>query len=159
MEKYKKLIPFLLSFWAGMVTAISFLEAWLKFKAAGVTKEIGLSIGNLVFMTLNRIELVLLSIVWVLLLLVFRKRLKLLTSGIIMLGILSAILLTQTLFLLPELIHRGEIIINGGHPTNSFVHLWFVGLEFMKLVLLISLSLKLGGFENKVVTQNRDDNY
>lgn len=45
--------------WLGMVLAISFLEAPLKFRAPGVTITIGLSIGRLVFRALNLAEAVL----------------------------------------------------------------------------------------------------
>ena len=45
--------------WLGMVLAISFLEAPLKFRAPGVTLQIGLGIGRLVFRALNACELVL----------------------------------------------------------------------------------------------------
>jgi len=43
-------------FWAGFVSSISFMEAWLKFQAPGVTLPIGLSIGKKVFTALNRME-------------------------------------------------------------------------------------------------------
>ena len=46
--------------WLGMVLAISFLEAPLKFRAPGVTVPLGLGIGRLVFRALNRVEMVLL---------------------------------------------------------------------------------------------------
>jgi hypothetical protein len=42
--------------WLGMVLAISFLEAPLKFRAPGVTIPIGLGIGRLVFRALNAVE-------------------------------------------------------------------------------------------------------
>src|SRR5215831_19369774 len=45
--------------WLGMVLAISFLEAPLKFRAPGVTIPIGLGIGRLVFRALNTAEAVL----------------------------------------------------------------------------------------------------
>ena len=45
--------------WLGMVLAISFLEAPLKFRAPGVTLPIGLGIGRLVFRALNGCEVVL----------------------------------------------------------------------------------------------------
>ena len=45
--------------WLGMVLAISFLEAPLKFRAPGVTLQIGLGIGRLVFRALNGCEVVL----------------------------------------------------------------------------------------------------
>ena len=44
--------------WLGMVLAISFLEAPLKFRAPNVTLQIGLGIGRLVFRALNTVELV-----------------------------------------------------------------------------------------------------
>ena len=53
--------------WLGMVLAISFLEAPLKFRAPNVTLQIGLGIGRLVFRALNTVEvgfaLVILAIV------------------------------------------------------------------------------------------------
>ena len=42
--------------WLGMVLAISFLEAPLKFRAPEVTLRIGLGIGRLVFGALNTVE-------------------------------------------------------------------------------------------------------
>jgi hypothetical protein len=42
--------------WLGMVLAISFLEAPLKFRAPNVTLRIGLGIGRLVFRALNTVE-------------------------------------------------------------------------------------------------------
>jgi hypothetical protein len=39
--------------WLGMVLAISFLEAPLKFRAPNVTLQIGLGIGRLVFRALT----------------------------------------------------------------------------------------------------------
>ncbi|MGB0437686.1 MAG: hypothetical protein ACPGIJ_12045, partial [Mycobacterium sp.] len=45
--------------WLGMVLAISFVEAPLKFRAPGVTLKIGLGIGRLVFRALNTMEVLL----------------------------------------------------------------------------------------------------
>jgi hypothetical protein len=42
--------------WLGMVLAVSFVEAQLKFRAPGVTLPIGLGIGRLVFRALNSAE-------------------------------------------------------------------------------------------------------
>lgn len=42
--------------WLGMVLAISFLEAPLKFRAPGLDLRTGLAIGRIVFRALNRIE-------------------------------------------------------------------------------------------------------
>ena len=43
--------------WLGFVLSISFMEAWLKFQAEGVTQLIGLNIGKLIFFALNKVEL------------------------------------------------------------------------------------------------------
>ena len=43
--------------WLGMVVAISFLEAPLKFRAPNVTLQVGLGIGRLVFRALNSVEI------------------------------------------------------------------------------------------------------
>ena len=51
--------------WLGMVLAISFLEAPLKFRAPGVTLPLGLGIGRLVFRALNICEAVLAAVVLV----------------------------------------------------------------------------------------------
>ncbi len=49
--------------WLGMVLAISFIETPLKFRAPGVTLQIGLGIGRLVFRALNACELALAAVV------------------------------------------------------------------------------------------------
>ncbi|MEM0967027.1 MAG: hypothetical protein AAGJ81_12845 [Verrucomicrobiota bacterium] len=51
--------------WLGLVIGISFLEAPLKFQAPGITLELGLGIGRLVFGALNK-EVVELLILFVL---------------------------------------------------------------------------------------------
>jgi len=48
--------------WLGMVLAISFLEAPLKFRAPDVTVRIGLGIGRLVFRALNTVEAILAAV-------------------------------------------------------------------------------------------------
>src|SRR5215212_10070776 len=49
--------------WLGMVLAISFVETPLKFRAPGVTLQIGLGIGRLVFRALNACEVALAAVV------------------------------------------------------------------------------------------------
>ena len=41
--------------WIGFVCAISFMEAWLKFRAPGISVPLGLGIGRLVFNALNKV--------------------------------------------------------------------------------------------------------
>lgn len=123
------------------------MEAWLKFQAEGVTREIGLSIGKLVFTALNRVELVLLLIVWVIL--IFQKQYKKwqLSIGNIMIWVLTAILAIQTFWLLPELVERAELIIAGIKPPGSPVHLFYGLFELIKVIVLIVLSFQ---FRNSI---------
>jgi hypothetical protein len=55
--------------WLGMVVAISFIEAPLKFRAPEVTVRIGLGIGRLVFRALNTTEVILAAVLVIALLL------------------------------------------------------------------------------------------
>ena len=55
--------------WIGFVCAISFMEAWLKFRAPGITLPLGLGIGRLVFNALNKVEwifalVIITNIIW-----------------------------------------------------------------------------------------------
>ena len=43
--------------WCGLIIGISFTEAWLKFRAPGVTLAIGLGIGRIVFSASNILQL------------------------------------------------------------------------------------------------------
>ncbi len=135
-----KLAPLFSSFWAGMVVAISFLEAWLKFQAEGVTLQIGLSIGKLVYSALNRVELILMVLIWVVLLPLSRQMGRVIFQNFIF-CIVTVILLVQTVFLLPVLTTRADLIVDGFQPGASHVHFWYVGLEIAKVVLLIIFSV------------------
>ncbi len=85
-------------FWAGFVSSISFMEAWLKFQAPGVTLPIGLSIGKKVFTALNRVEWVFLFAFLAFLIFVLNSK----KTDIIVVTITIAVILAiQTFFLLP----------------------------------------------------------
>jgi hypothetical protein len=50
--------------WAGMVLAISFLEAWVKFKAPFLRKHVAVDVGRHVFCALNTVELAISTSLW-----------------------------------------------------------------------------------------------
>ena len=57
MTTVKMPIALIITFlWIGFVCAISFMEAWLKFRAPGITLPLGLGIGRIVFDALNKME-------------------------------------------------------------------------------------------------------
>ena len=126
--------------WIGFVCAISFMEAWLKFSAPGVTIPIGLGIGRLVFSALNKIEW-LFSIVIFINLVVAKTNLVRLSNLLYFIPIL--ILLVQTFWLLPALDARAEIYIQGQIPPASTLHYYFVVVEIIKVACLAIFGTKL----------------
>lgn len=124
--------------WVGFVCAISFMEAWLKFRAHGVTLPIGLGIGRLVFQALNRVEwvlavAVLADLLW--------RRVAWPPRGLIVLPVL--ILIVQSLWLLPALDERALQAIHGHLPGPSHLHLLHVAGEVVKVVALVILGTRL----------------
>jgi len=139
-------------FWAGFVSSISFMEAWLKFQAPGVTLPIGLSIGKKIFIALNRVEWVfLLAYLLVLFLSVRPKKTKILIVSFTV----AVILIVQTFFLLPALVGRANQIINGQTVGKSLLHISFGILEVLKVSGLIFLGFRLNYHQKKLVNQSK----
>lgn len=118
--------------WVGFVCAISFMEAWLKFRAPGITLPLGLGIGRLVFGTLNKVELFF-ALVLLIQLIPHERALSL--NGIIYVIVIS-LLATQSLWILPALDARAEMYIQNIIPPPSNLHFYYVGADFIKVVCL-----------------------
>ena len=118
--------------WAGMVAAISFLEAPLKFTAPHITIALGVGIGRIVFHALNKVEIGLCAVA-VVSAVYLRPPGKLALA----LGALAAVLLLQTFWLLPALDARAEALLNGHTPPASVLHVLYIGAEALKLLLLL----------------------
>ncbi|MCM6775139.1 hypothetical protein NDR87_24885 [Nocardia sp. CDC159] len=136
MSIARHLLLFLPMLWLGMVLAISFLEAPLKFRAPNVTLAIGLGIGRLVFRALNTAETVL---ALALLISAFLAR----VSGAtwVWLAAAVAVLAVQILIVRPPLTRRSNRVLAGEEGPRSHAHYWYVGLEVAKVVTLIGLAL------------------
>lgn len=125
--------------WIGFVGAISFMEAWLKFRAPGITVPLGLGIGRLVFHALNKME-------WIFVILIAAN---LLWSGFSMswtkLFILLPILIlaAQTVWLLPALDMRAEMHIQGQAAPDSSLHFVYVAMEVVKVSALFIFGITL----------------
>lgn len=126
--------------WIGFILAISFMEAWLKFKAPSITLPLGLGIGRLVFFVLNKIEWVF-AIVLIIHLIINRNNFEI--SFILVSSLLLVILLLQTFWLLPLLDTRAELHIQEKNVPDSFLHLYYVIAELLKLLALIIITIKL----------------
>jgi hypothetical protein len=124
-------VPFI---WFGAVAAISFIEAPLKFQAPGITIPLGLGIGRLVFFALNKAEIVFAAIF--ILSLIGAATIGRLAS--ILFACVAGILLLETVWLLPVLDARAELVINGAEPFSR-LHLVYIACDATKLVLLFWL--------------------
>ncbi|WP_378734109.1 hypothetical protein [Nocardia brasiliensis] len=122
--------------WLGMVLAISFLEAPLKFRAPGVTLALGLGIGRLVFRALNIAETVLAGALAVATLVVVPAAG---TWG--WLAAAVAVLAAQLLLVRPPLTRRADRVLAGEELPRSHAHFWYIGLEVVKVVALIGLAI------------------
>jgi hypothetical protein len=118
--------------WLGMVLAISFIEAPLKFRAPGVTVQIGLGIGRLVFRALNGVELVLAAS------LVTAFVIEPPEVGPVVAAAVAAVaVLAQVLLVRPQLARRSDAVLAGGDGPRSRAHWAYIGFELVKVVALL----------------------
>lgn len=134
IKTLKTAVPFI---WFGMVLAISFLEAPLKFQAPGITIPLGLGIGQLVFFALNKIEIV----CGLLLLVAYWRSRSNQRAEMILLGAAMLILILETAWLLPVLDARAKEVIAGTASPFSKMHFVYIGFDALKLILLLSLGI------------------
>ena len=134
-------IAFISAFlWIGFVSAISFMEAWLKFRAPGITLPLGLGIGRIVFAALNKVEWVF-AIAIIVNILFERAELSLPT--IILLAIPVLILIAQTFWILPALDTRAGLYLSGETPPSSNLHIYFVIMELIKVASVLLFGLRI----------------
>ncbi|MCV7408741.1 hypothetical protein AWC05_07920 [Mycobacterium florentinum] len=117
--------------WLGMVLAISFLEAPLKFRAPNVTLQIGLGIGRLVFRALNTVEVAFAIIT----LAVVVDGPMPMRIGIVF-AVAYAMLAIQLIAVRPRLTRRSDQVLAGLDAPRSRAHYAYVGLEVVKVVAL-----------------------
>lgn len=124
--------------WLGMVLAISFLEAPLKFRTPGLDLPTGLAIGRIVFRALNRVEMVW-AVIIAAALLVEPPALTPLIAGIAALSLL----IVQLGVIRPALNRRSNHVLAGSDAPRSSPHHAYVALEMAKAIALIILSASL----------------
>jgi hypothetical protein len=124
--------------WLGMVLAISFVEAPLKFRAPGVTLQLGLGIGRLVFRALNVCELLFAVVIGVTLL----NHESSVGADVSLVVAVSA-LLVQTVLLRPMLSKRTAAVLAGEERSRAVAHYFYVGFEVVKVIALIAAGVLL----------------
>jgi hypothetical protein len=124
--------------WMGMVVAISFIEAPLKFRAPEVTVRIGLGIGRLVFRALNAAEIALAAIV------VIAAWLASPPAPVIAPGAVAiAALLVQLAVVRPRLTRRADRVLAGEDAPRSAGHYAYVAFELIKVIALMLAGIML----------------
>ncbi|CAJ1499695.1 hypothetical protein MU0083_002242 [[Mycobacterium] kokjensenii] len=124
--------------WLGMVTAISFMEAPLKFRAPNATIPICLGIGRLVFRALNTAEFVL-AVVIAVTFVTDRP-----TAGIVAAYAVAATMLAaQVIAVRPALGRRADQVLSGLEAPRSRAHYAYVALEIVKVAALLPLGILL----------------
>lgn len=129
-------IPFV---WFGMIGAISFLEAPLKFQAPNITIPLGLEIGRLVFFWLNKIEIVL-AVLFLVSFVKIKPRNK---FPLVSFGVIALLLILETAWLLPVLDARATEVVNGTAAPFSNKHFIYISFDAMKFILLFALGASL----------------
>lgn len=117
--------------WLGMVLAISFLEAPLKFRAP----EVSVRIGRLVFRALNAVEAVLAVVV------VAAGAVTGRPAVLAAASVAALLLVVQVAAVRPPLNRRTERVLAGHDAPRSRAHLAYVAVELVKVVALVLLGV------------------
>ncbi|RUT78113.1 hypothetical protein [Ancylomarina longa] len=129
---------FVLSFvWAGFLLAISFMEAWVKFRATSLDFATGLDVGVHVFGALNLVERFFAAALLVYVFIYYTDKVVVVTGLTIFTFIVA-----QSGYLLPELNDHAILIMQGMEPEKSSSHHLYVGMEIVKLIALFVLGFR-----------------
>jgi hypothetical protein len=124
--------------WLGMVLAISFLEAPLKFRAPNVTLQIGLGIGRLVFRALNTVE-VGFALVVLAILAAAPAPARIAAAFCVAIAALAI----QLIAVRPRLTRRSDQVLAGLEASRSRGHYAYLGLEVVKAAALLAAGILL----------------
>lgn len=138
-ELWRFAVPIL---WFGLVAAISFIEAPLKFQAPGITIPLGLGIGRLVFFALNIAEGLLLVVM--LLLALWPKMVRVSVSRLRWILALAVVFVLKIAVVRPPLNARTDQVLAGAEPGESPWHYVYIAADLITMVLLIVIAVQAG---------------
>ena len=130
----------LLVLWFGMIAAISFIEAPLKFQAPGITIPLGLGIGRLVFFALNSAEALLLIALTVLNF--WPRAARLSKQRLAWWGALAAVFIAKVAIVRPPLNARTDLVLAGANPGESMWHYVYIACDLATMALLVVLAVQ-----------------
>lgn len=124
--------------WLGMVVAISFVEAPLKFRAPDVTLRVGLGIGRLVFRALNTAEAIFAVVIVI----------TIVAGGLpaasaVAAAIATASLVIQVVVIRPGLTRRSDAVLAGDVAPRTRSHHAYIALEIVKVIALLVAGITL----------------
>jgi hypothetical protein len=126
------------------------MEAWLKFYAVNVTLPIGLSIGRLIFNTLNKIEWIF-TIIIITHIIIIKKKIHFTFFYIPVM-----LLIIQTFLILPALNERVETILQGREILPSFLHFYYLFMEVIKVTCLFIFGIDFLDFTRKNLNESHN---
>jgi hypothetical protein len=101
--------------WFGMTAGVSMLATPVRFSAPTITRAVALDVGQVVFAALNKAEFV--ALILLLILVRIGGLARSMWTGC---GTLALILLAQSLWLLPALAQRTQLIVTEFIPSWSY---------------------------------------
>lgn len=134
------IIAILVLVWTGLLLGVSFLATPVKFMAPSLTLPVALDVGRQTFAVFNALELGLaigLLTICLARSFFFRERGWILYAGIT----IVLLVFSQTVWLLPLLDARVEIIIQAGSPPPSQLHNVYIAVDLFKLAVLLFVSV------------------
>ncbi|WP_449281197.1 hypothetical protein [Leucobacter sp.] len=136
IELWRFALPVL---WFGMIAAISFIEAPLKFQAPGITIPLGLGIGRLVFAVLNLVEAAILLAYtilgfWPVATRISGRRLWL-WFGLLL------VFTFKVAAVRPPLNARTDLVLQGADPGQSVWHYVYIACDLLTMALLLLLAV------------------
>ncbi len=138
-ELWRIAVPVL---WFGMVAAISFIEAPLKFQAPGITIPLGLGIGRLVFFALNVAEGLLLATMLLLSLVPSARRVA--TTRLRWILALAVVFVVKIVLIRPPLNARTDQVLAGADPGQSPWHYIYIAADLLTMLLLAVIAVQAG---------------
>lgn len=128
--------------WLGMVAAISFIEAPLKFQAPGITIPLGLGIGRLVFFALNIAEALLL--IALLVLSIWPSALRVAAARLRWIIALAIVFVLKIAVVRPPLNARTDAVLAGADPGQSPWHYVYIVADVVTMLLLLVIAIQAG---------------
>ena len=123
--------------WLGLTVGIPFVAVPALFNAPSLDRPQVLDAASAAFAALSRAEIVALLVLLIAVRLSGKARILWAFAGV-----LTLIVLAQSVWLMPELASRAQQILDGIQPAPSSAHAIYAVLELGKVLLLITLGFR-----------------